>query len=281
MEDLTQTQVILLCLLVSFVTSIGTGIITSSLLQEAPQNVTQTINRVVERTVETIVPQESSKPNVITRETTVVVKEEDLVIDAIKKSRANLVWIIDADAPAISAIRAIGVVVRADGTILSDKRYITGRSGYSAKFFAGGEVYPVTTIEISRTSNAVYLKPDFSKSSTASTKTFTPSRIADPNNIQLGQTIIAMGGRDKEAVSIGRAISLNTQTADGKPSTATSTAVVVGLQTDTPLLDYTPGSILLNLNGDLVGFELYSQTGNESSYTAMNVFKNEHPELFQ
>lgn len=278
MEDLTQTQVILLCLLVSFVTSIGTGVITTSLLQQAPQNVTQTINRVVERTVETIVPQENSKPNVITRETTVVVKEEDLVIDAIKASRANLVWIIDGDEPTSGAVRSIGVVVKADGTILTDKRYITGRGEYSAKFFAGGEVYPVTTLAVSRTSNAVYLKPDFSK---GSTRTFTPSRIADARNIQLGQTVIAMGGRDKEAVSIGRATGLSTQTSDGKPATATSTAIVIGLQTDTPLIDLTPGSILLNLNGDLVGFESYSPTGNESTYTTMNLFKNEHPELFQ
>ena len=75
MEDLNKTQIVLLCLLVSFITSIGTGIITSTLLQEAPQTVTQTINRVVERTVETIVPQETKGPSVVTKETTVVVKD--------------------------------------------------------------------------------------------------------------------------------------------------------------------------------------------------------------
>lgn len=279
MEDLKQSQVILLCLLVSFITSIATGIITSSLLQEAPQNVTQTINRVVERTVETIVPGETSGPSVVTRETTVVVKEEDLVIDAIKSSRNSLVWIVDTDAPTQSALKTIGVVIKNDGTILADKRYINTRGDFAAKFFSDGSTYPVTVVETSRASNAILLKINLEGEQQ---RTFSPARATDSDKLQLGQTVIAMGGKEKEAVAIGRLTAVNTQTSDGKPSTATSTSVVVGLQTDTPLIDATPGSVLLNLNGDLVGFESFSTSfGGESAYTAMNVFKKEYPEFFQ
>ena len=51
MESLTKTQIVLLVLLVSFVTSLTTGIVTVTLVNQAPQPVTHTINKVVEKLV--------------------------------------------------------------------------------------------------------------------------------------------------------------------------------------------------------------------------------------
>ena len=55
-KDLTKTQLILLAVLLSFVTSIATGITTVTLMQQAPNAVTVPITQIVRETVETIAP---------------------------------------------------------------------------------------------------------------------------------------------------------------------------------------------------------------------------------
>ncbi|MES2023218.1 MAG: hypothetical protein V4439_00885 [Patescibacteria group bacterium] len=55
-KELNRTQMIMLALLLSFVTSIATGITTVTLMQQAPSSVTVPINRIVRETVEKVVP---------------------------------------------------------------------------------------------------------------------------------------------------------------------------------------------------------------------------------
>ncbi len=89
-EQLSKSQLLLLTLLVSFVTSTATGVLTVSLLEETPQTVTQTVNRVVERTIEKVEQGEAGAA-VVTRETTVVVKEEDVLGDSVEAHSARVV----------------------------------------------------------------------------------------------------------------------------------------------------------------------------------------------
>lgn len=58
-QDLNKSQLILLAILISFVTSIATGISTVTLMQQAPSSVTVPINRIVKQTIEKVVPVES------------------------------------------------------------------------------------------------------------------------------------------------------------------------------------------------------------------------------
>ena len=88
MEELNKTQLILLALLVSFVTSIATGIVTVALMDQAPPAITQTINRVIKETERIIVPEKQQA----TVET-VVVKEEDYIVKAVDMNTANVVTI--------------------------------------------------------------------------------------------------------------------------------------------------------------------------------------------
>ena len=89
-EKLSKSQLLLLTLLVSFVTSTATGVLTVSLLEETPQTVTQTVNRVVERTIERVEQGEQGAA-VVTRETTVVVKEEDVLGDSVQAHSSRVV----------------------------------------------------------------------------------------------------------------------------------------------------------------------------------------------
>src|SRR3989338_10938680 len=92
-EKLNKTQIILLTLLTSFVTSIATGIVTVTLLEQAPPVVTQTINRVVESTIEKVIPSQGT--SVVTKETTVVVKEDDLIAKSIENDSLSLARIFE------------------------------------------------------------------------------------------------------------------------------------------------------------------------------------------
>ncbi len=89
MEDLTNSRLVLLVILVSFVVSITAGVMTVALLEQGPQPVTRTINQVV-REVRPA-PKEKDKepvpePEVVER---VVVAERDEVITELREEFAD------------------------------------------------------------------------------------------------------------------------------------------------------------------------------------------------
>ena len=105
-KDLNKSQLILLALLVSFVTSIATGITTVTLLQQAPESVTIPISRVVRQTIEKVVP-----GDVITKTETIVIKEEDLEVGAIATAQKSF-WTINQgriDKPKEALLAGYGV----------------------------------------------------------------------------------------------------------------------------------------------------------------------------
>lgn len=124
LEQLNKSQMILLTLLVSFVTSVAGGIITVRMLEEAPPILAQTVNRVVERTVERVVP--SGQPaavNTVT-EKTVVIKESDAIAQAVTSVNSSIVRLYtpgkDTEGKDIDVFLGLGIVFKDDGTILAD-----------------------------------------------------------------------------------------------------------------------------------------------------------------
>ncbi len=238
MEDLNKQQLILLTLLVSFVTSIATGIITFSLLQEAPIAVTQNINRVVERTIEKVVSEDGSGGTV--REVTNVVSEEDLILKSIEKNVKSIVRLTTLGADGSEVVTGLGLVVDPSGIIVVDERSF-GSGNYSAVFH-DGKVYSISKNYKDPSSDFVFLK--IGKVATDK-YVFYPAVFGNASALKLGQTLIAVGGKERNSVSIGRVSDLEKATAGD----------VRKIILDTRTSRSQPGSPALNLNGEVVGLE--------------------------
>ena len=125
---------LLLTLLLSFVTSIATGIMTVSLLNEAPPEITQTINRVVEKTIERVVSVEMpGKGDRGIKEVTIVVKEEDLVIDSIEKNSKSIVRLFLNG----SEFYGLGVTLSSNGIVAVPQSNLPEKPTLSGVFFDG------------------------------------------------------------------------------------------------------------------------------------------------
>jgi len=243
-EDLTKTQLVLLTLLVSFVTSIATGIITFSLLQEAPPIVTQTINRVVEQTIQQVAPDAGSdkEPQKVT---TVVVKEGDEIISSIGKNTGSIVRITSNDpTPEADNFFAMGVVLSKGGLIIAPTR-----DSFNPQF-----VYTATFPDQS-THSLAYLGQDqkstvnfFKVVHDVGTQPFAsgaPAKFSSEEP-KLGQTVILLEGKTKNVVTIGHVSNLTYEDASQK--------VANGFETDFSPKGEVLGAPLLNLSGEIVGF---------------------------
>ena len=159
MEDLTKHQLILIVLLVTFVTSIATGIITFTLLSEAPVEITQNINRVVERTIERVVPTEGKPEKVVT---TVVINEEDRVLEAIAKNEKSIVRLKTLGADGSEVVTGLGLVVSSDGVIVADLRSYSNSSSYSILFY-DDRTYPIGKVFVDDKLGLVFIKTNISQ----------------------------------------------------------------------------------------------------------------------
>lgn len=263
-KDLNKSQLILLTLLVSFVTSIATGIVTVTLLQQAPPSVTNTINRVVERTIEKVVPQ------VVPGKTqTVIIKEEDLVVDAISHATDAIGDIIiktNGDIPA--TIAGEGFLIDATGTIITDTATVSGPGSYT--FTVGTDTYDLDYIKTTSEGITVLSvhQPTDSKNKL---KPFPFLSFADESTLKVGQTGLLVY---KNPVSVLQTIITSitpgkvetsdvniTKTEDGtktKTTNQTQTAPIAGLTVNQNIPKKYAGSPIINLDGDIIGVAVFN-----------------------
>lgn len=237
-EELSTTQIILLALLVSFVTSIATGIVTVSLLAQAPPAVTNTVNQVVERTIETIVPADSGGKTTTVKETTVVVKEDDLITASIAQSfgKTGRVHQNTASTSPVSGLAAeIG-----NGLILTDASLVD--KDHLVSFSNGEAVFSV--VQKFPTLGVAVLGPK----DASSTPPGAPYRVGDANALKLGQTVIALVSVTSERVSIGAVASKSALADVGKENKVSVRTIDTNITAD-----IIPGTPLMNIFGDLVG----------------------------
>lgn len=145
MEELTKSQLILLALLVSFVTSIATGIVTVTLMDQAPAGVTQTINRVVERTIERAVPSAT---------TTEVIVERFPATD-----ETTILNLVNGTEPALVTVTGTVATTTVPGVLVAP-RLVAVRAGSTSDdrvtVTAAGMAYPARHLAASSTRYALY-----------------------------------------------------------------------------------------------------------------------------
>ncbi|MEK7134410.1 MAG: serine protease [Patescibacteria group bacterium] len=209
LEHLNKTQIILLTTLVAFVSSIATSIVTVTLMDQAPPGTTTTIRNVVERTVERVVQAGTPKETV----KTVIVREEDLIADAVDKQSKALARIFvtpavgateqnAATAAATLAVSgpefvAVGFVVSDDGTIVTDSGAVSEDTIYAVKV-ADGTTFDAKVVFQNEEQHVAFLKPV-----KALDKKVTPADMGDSNSVRLGVTAIVVGGKEQTSANVG------------------------------------------------------------------------------
>jgi hypothetical protein len=260
MEGLNKQQLILLALFVSFVTSIATGVVTVALMNQAPSGIVQTINRVVERTIEKVVQEPSNNNATVITKETIVVSEDDKVVDAINKNSDSIIRIyksIQGETGESKVFTAIGVIVSEDGLLITDGGMIASE----AKYFAvtkEGSLFDLK-IEFANTKDRVAVMRIVTKEKD---KKFSKANIATSVDLKLGQSVIFIGGEQKNYISTGIISSISTQ--DIKTDIASTTAsttdtktetVVSNIETNISYKDLISGGPLLNLSGEIIALK--------------------------
>lgn len=267
LEQLTKSQIILLTLLVSFVTSIATGIVTVSLMEQGVTPVTQTINRVVERTREVIV-QEPAEQVVVTEEKTVIVREADLIAAAVKKNAQSTAAVyaietvdpvalstttpvidanIDQTASAVDAVElmdetlaqgdateqmtfvARGVLVD-PGVLVTDNALLNDEMDYKVIFNDGSETYGVVT---ARGDGLAAL-------SLEDVTVGTPATLGTLDVIARGKTVIALSGTGRTRI-VTAVVADFVSTEEG----------IAAIEIDTE--GATLGATLIDIDGNVIG----------------------------
>lgn len=260
--SLNTQQIILLCLLVSFMTSIATGITVVSLMQQSPEPVTQTINRVIERTVETVTdrPVVEEIKEIINPEpkkdvVTVVVNQEDQSINAVEKNEKSIARLVTNNSN--EELATLGIVLNQAGDILVDKRSINPRTNYKVKYAQG--TYPVKIDTSFESSDfAIY------KISEENPNNFSGANLGDSNSLKLAQSVISLSGATSTSVSVGEVMSLN-KDSEGKLNSIKATVNANNVLT---------GSVILNLSGAIVGFRI-SSIEDRTVFIPINTIKSQ------
>ena len=231
-KDLNKSQLILLAVLLSFITSIATGITTVTLMQQAPASVTVPVNRVIRQTVEKIQQVEGKTQ-------TVVVKEEDLVVDAIAKNQGAVFTLTKGEgSAAFPAGRAFAVsengVIVADATLApgEDIYYVENSSGkFRAHFIATQKGFSFLRVgaPVNSTDKLVLSVP----------------AAGDITKMKIGQKVILLGKKISTSIFEESDVNISV-TADNA------------------------GALVLNLDGEVLGIALLNGTANFSSIQTIN-----------
>lgn len=258
MEYLTRSQIILLALFVSFVSSMATGVVVVTLMQQAPQPVRQIITNVVEKTIEKVVPTIVEKPG-----KTVVVKDEDLMVSAIERNAKSVVAFSTTGAEGETLSAGVGVIISKEGLVITDKANFN--SGLLTTT-VNDTKYTLEVVQNAKEGSLVLgkLVPMTPLASTTPAQVFSPVTFGNPGVLKVGQTAIVIGGRDGRTVATGFINRLDTHTTTNK-ETKEETTILDNIGLSQRFAGTSNGAPIITLAGEVVGFiSLNEGTGAQS-----------------
>ena len=198
-ENLSKSQIILLTLLVSFVTSIATGIVTVSLMQQAPPAIAQTVNRIVEHTVEKVVSTGQAAAVAVPVEKTVIVKESELIGNAIKTINPSVVRMYSSDAQS-PIFLGLGIVIDKSGKLLTDISALGDYADASVELSDGTRVRAVV-VNRNNDLDIAYLNAA-TTTSDGKPVIWSPASFS-VTDASLGETIVMVSGKSATRVEDG------------------------------------------------------------------------------
>ena len=231
MKELNKSQLILLAVLLSFVTSIATGITTVTLMQQAPASFTVPVNRIIKQTIEKIEQVEGK-----TTIQTVIVKEEDLVVDAIAKNKSAVFNVsketLDLEGKTVEVSAGRGFAVSTDGIIVVDGTLIPDKGVYYLKNDSGKFKADFVSTDKAGFSFLKIGAPLDEKNKIA----FTVPLFGDLEKMKMGQKILVLGSSISSFIFEGnKNIYINVTKSNA-------------------------GGLVLNLDGEALGIALGSDT---------------------
>ncbi|MEK7566992.1 MAG: trypsin-like peptidase domain-containing protein [Patescibacteria group bacterium] len=297
MENLTKTQLVLLVLLVSFVTSLVTGIVSVTLVNQAPAQITQTINRVIEK----VTTGKNEEPG----GGALIITSEDLITKLVADSLPAVVSVIASkDVPVIEQYfinpfenddffrqffprdalpdllipqyrqkgtqrqqvsAGTGFFVSEDGYLVTNRHVVEDNAAEYTVLMNDGRKMKAKVLARDPVQDVAVLKVDGGSFS------FVP--LGDSDKLRVGQTVVAIGnalGEFQNTVSVGVIAGLSrTIVASGASSGPEVLQEVI--QTDAAINPGNSGGPLLDLAGRAIGINTAVATDAQSIGFALPV----------
>ena len=305
MEELSKSQLVLLVLLVSFVTSTATAIVTATLVDQAPKPITQTIQKVVERvaTVSEAAKKNKQAEATEVQERVIVVSDEEKIVRIVNDMLPSVVSIVATkDLPVVeqcfidpfgndpffkeffgefrvpSVCRSenktekrkvgsgSGFIISSDGLVVTNRHVVQDASADYSVILNDGKKLPATILV--RDANH-----DVAIAKIQTDEKFKAIPLGDSDALRNGQRVIAIGnalGEFQNTVSLGVISglrrSITASTGDGKAE-----ELMELIQTDAAINPGNSGGPLLNLEGKVIGINTAVARGAENIGFALPV----------
>jgi len=249
-EGLTKSQIFLLTLLTSFVTSIATGIVTVALLDQAPPVITQSVQRVIQATIEQAASSNTKPPvaaAVAVPLQTPPPKERDLS-EIVQDVLLSVVRIHDTET---TLFLNFGVVLDAEGIIVTDATgFELGKEKATATFSDGTSQRLMVRGRDAKNSLIF-----FSAAIASTSVEYVPATL-DRGEVSLAQTVIALIGKTAPRVASGIVVTSTESSAESPVSMVTTNIDETLISRGTPLI---------NKDGGLIGISTGSSRSVDGS----------------